>query len=130
MTETTGTPGHGFFPGRASIEAYGDGGFRFAGMSHRGSLFFLPSAVRAWGATGDAPLHPHDFEPVFEETERLEFFLVGTGKDIRPLSEAIRMRFRERGIQVDAMSTGAAVRTFNVMLAEDRRVGCALLAVD
>lgn len=122
-------PAPGFFPGRAAVEAYGSGGFRFAGMSHRGSLLFLPSGVRAWGATVAAPLVAADFDAIFAETERLEFFLVGTGPEIRPLSEAIRARFRERRIQVDAMSTGAAVRTFNVMLAEDRRVGCAVLAV-
>ena len=38
----------GSYPGRAPIEAYGNGGFRFAGMSHRGSLLCLPSGIIAW----------------------------------------------------------------------------------
>ena len=36
------------FPGRAPIEAYGNGGFRFADMSHRGSILALPSGIEAW----------------------------------------------------------------------------------
>ena len=41
MTERSGKS---FYPGRAPIDAYGNGGFRFAGMSHRGSLLILPPA--------------------------------------------------------------------------------------
>ena len=39
--------GWGFVPGRAPIDAYGNGGFRFADMSHRGSILALPSGIKA-----------------------------------------------------------------------------------
>lgn len=121
--------GEGFFPGRAAIESYGDGGFRFAGMSHRGGILCLPSGVHAWEAAADAALTAEDFADILAETEPVEVLLVGTGRDIRPLTPAVRAVLRERGITVDAMSTGAAVRTYNIMLAEDRRVAGAFLAV-
>ncbi len=49
---------------------------------------------------------------------------------MRPLPGALRARLREAGIFVDPMSTGSAVRTYNVLLAEDRLVAAALIAVD
>lgn len=121
--------GEGFFPGRAAIESYGDGGFRFAGMSHRGAILCLPSGVHAWDVAGTGPLSPEDFAVVLAETAPIDVLLIGTGPDIRPLAPAIRAALRPRGISVDAMSTGAAVRTYNILLAEDRRVAGAFLAV-
>lgn len=121
--------GEGFFPGRAAIESYGDGGFRFAGMSHRGGLLLLPSGVHAWDAGADRPLTADDFADILAEEAPIDVLLVGTGRDIRPLAPALRALFRDRGVTVDAMSTGAAVRTYNILLAEDRRVAGAFQAV-
>jgi uncharacterized protein len=42
----------------------------------------------------------------------------------------LRERLKEAGISADPMSTGAAVRTFNILLAEERAVAAALIAVD
>ena len=121
--------GEGFYPGRAAIDSYGAGGFRFAGMSHRGAILCLPSGVHAWGATADRPLTPDDFADVFAEADAIDVLLVGTGADIRPLPPALRAACRARGITVDPMSTGAAVRTYNILLAEDRRVAGDFLSV-
>lgn len=118
------------FPGRAPLDAYGDGGFRFANMSHRGSLLCLPSGIYGWNLTDPSEFDPAAFERVFEEQEDIEVLLVGTGKELRPLPARLKEAFREAGILADPMSTGAAVRTFNVLLSEDRAVAAALLAVD
>jgi uncharacterized protein len=118
------------YPGRAPIEAYGNGGFRFAGMSHRGSILCLPSGIHGWAATSAAELDAAAFEKLFAETERIDILLVGMGQGPAPIPAALRAAFRERGISSDGMSTGAAVRTFNVLLAEDRAVAAALIAVD
>jgi len=118
------------YPGRAPIEAYGNGGFRFAGMSHRGSILCLPSGIHGWAATSAAELDAAAFEKLFAETERIDILLVGMGNGPAPVPAALRAAFRERGISSDGMSTGAAVRTFNVLLAEDRAVAAALIAVD
>ena len=118
------------YPGRAQIEAYGNGGFRFAGMSHRGSIICLPSGIHGWAAASAAELDIAMFEKLFAETERIDILLVGMGKGPAPIPAPLRAAFRERGISSDGMSTGAAVRTFNVLLAEDRAVAAALIAVD
>ncbi|WP_395176168.1 Mth938-like domain-containing protein [Roseibium alexandrii] len=118
------------FPGRAPLDAYGDGGFRFAEMSHRGSLLCVPSGIYGWNLTTPAEFRLEAFERVFEEQPDIEVLLVGTGPDLSPLSADLKGAFREAGILADPMSTGAAVRTYNVLLSEGRAVAAALLAVD
>jgi len=118
------------YPGRAPIEAYGNGGFRFADMSHRGSLLCLPSGIHGWQPADPSALTPADFDRVLAEAAAIEILLVGTGADIRPLPAALRAALKEARVSADPMSTGAAVRTYNVLLAEDRAVAAALLAVD
>lgn len=97
-------------------------------MSHRGSLLCLPSGIYGWDPTGR--IDRQTLIKVFEESDAIEVLLVGTGRDVAPLDADLAAALRERGIVADAMSTGAAVRTFNVLLAEDRAVAAALLAVD
>jgi uncharacterized protein len=122
-------PARRFLPRRAEIEAYGDGGFRFAEMSHRGSLLCLPSGMRAWPVASADDFSEESFAPVLEEGDAIELLLVGTGRDIAYLPEPVSRRLRDRQIGVDIMPTGAAARTWNVLLAEDRRVAAALIAV-
>lgn len=117
------------FPGRAPIDSYGNGGFRFAGMSHRGSLLLLPSGIYGWDVKSGDVLTRDVFARVLEEAEALDTLLVGTGLDIRPLPAPLKSAFREHGLASDPMSTGAAIRTYNIMLAEERRVAAALIAV-
>ncbi|MBS9720665.1 Mth938-like domain-containing protein [Tianweitania sp. BSSL-BM11] len=118
------------FPGRAPIEAYGDGGFRFAEMSHRGSILCLPSGIYGWEPADRAALTEVDFERLIAEANSVEVLLVGTGPSLQPLPKDLKTRFRDLGISSDPMSTGAAVRTYNVLLAEDRAVAAALFSVE
>ena len=118
------------FPGRAPIDAYGNGGFRFADMSHRGSILCLPSGIHGWAqGEGDA-LSPEVFERVIAEASAIEVLLVGTGSHLRPLPRETRESLKAAGMSADPMSTGAAVRTFNILLAEARAVAAALIAVE
>ena len=118
-------------PRPAPIDAYGKGGFRFAGMSHRGSLLCLPDGIWAWPVTSLAELNEAALAPVFERAGKLDLFLIGAGRDPWVLPQAAcGSAFRELSISVDAMTTGAAVRTYNILLAENRRVGAGLIAVD
>lgn len=117
------------FPDRAPIDAYGNGGFRFAGMSHRGSLLCLPSGIHGWDANEESPLDVALFSRVLDEAKDIEVLLVGTGPEIRLLPPQLKIRLRDAHIISDPMSTGAAVRTYNVMLAESRAVAAAIIAV-
>lgn len=118
------------FPGRAPIDAYGNGGFRFAEMSHRGSILCLPSGIHGWEPADPDALTAEDFARVTDEADEIEILLVGMGPDLKLLPAGLRQRLRAAGIGADPMSTGAAVRTFNVLLAEERAVAAALIAVD
>lgn len=120
----------GFLPGAHAIEGYGNGGFRFAGMSHRGSILALPSGIRAWPAVTPADIDFDSLAPLFEEPSSLvEHLLVGTGLELVPLDPALCRRMRESGIRAEAMATGAATFTYSMLLGEKRRVAAALLAV-
>ena len=118
------------FPGRAPIDAYGNGGFRFADMSHRGSILCLPSGVHGWALDEGEALSPDAFDRVIAEAAGIEVLLVGTGSVLRPLPRQTRETLKAAGISADPMSTGAAVRTFNIRLAEERAVAAALIAVE
>jgi uncharacterized protein len=118
------------FPGRAPIDAYGNGGFRFAGMSHRGSVLCLPSGIYGWEPKEAGAVFEDDLARVFSEADDIEILLVGMGTELRPVQKLLREKLRAVGISADPMSTGAAVRTFNVLLAEDRAVAAVLIAVD
>src|SRR5687768_4991888 len=122
--------GEGFYPRQVQIDAYGNGGFRFAGMSHRGSLLCLPGGMFAWEATAPADVTLASLEPVFAAADQLDVLLIGLGGDIAGIDPAVRAALKERRIIVEAIATGGAVRTYNVLLAEDRAVGAALLAVE
>ncbi|MCX7297262.1 MAG: MTH938/NDUFAF3 family protein [Hyphomicrobiales bacterium] len=114
----------------APIEAYGNGGFRFGGMSHRGSLLCFPDGIWAWSVISVTELSEASLASVFAHTGAIDVFLIGAGSDPWVLPAHLRALFRERGISVDVMTTGAAVRTYNILLAEQRRAGVGLIAVD
>lgn len=118
-----------FFPGRPQIDAYGTGGFRFAGMSHRGSILALPSGVYGWDADG-AALTVADFAAVFTEKPDVDLLLLGTGPTMVRPPRALREAFAAHGIMLDFMATGAAISTYNLLLAERRKVAAALIAVE
>jgi uncharacterized protein len=117
-------------PQPAAIEAYGKGGFRFGGMSHRGSILCLPGGVWAWPVATVAEISEETLSRVFAASGTLELVLIGSGKEPWAMPEALRWRFRDARIGVDVMQTGPAVRTYNILFAEGRRVGGAFIAVD
>jgi uncharacterized protein len=120
----------GFLPGKHAIEGYGAGGFRFAGMSHRGSILALPSGIRAWHAAVATDISIDSLAAVFAEAPGLiEHLLIGTGTELVPLDKSLRETLRAAGIRAEPMPTAAAARTYSVLLAEDRRVAAALIAV-
>ena len=120
----------GYFPGRAGIDAYGNGGFRFAGMSHRGSILAMSDGVYAWNYNGGAALTLADLQIALSALQSPQFLLLGTGRNqVFPCLE-IRRAFEAKLIGLEVMDTGAAARTYNVLLAEQRPVTAALLAVD
>jgi uncharacterized protein len=117
-------------PQAAPIDAYGNGGFRFAGMSHRGSLLCLPFGIWAWPVTAPEAIDETALQQVVAAAGAIDLLIIGTGRMPWVAPEALRWRLRELHIGLDVMPTAAAVRTYNILQGERRRVAAALIAVD
>jgi uncharacterized protein len=116
-------------PRSAPIEAYGNGGFRFDEMSHRGSLLCLPDSMWAWPVTTPQQIDRYSLERVFEKANSIDTLLIGTGNDVWLPPNDLREALRRLHVGIDTMQTGPAIRTYNIMLGERRRVAAALIAV-
>lgn len=119
-----------FYPGRAPVDAYGNGGFRFAGMSHRGSILCTPSGIASWEPTRIEEVTLASLASVLVERNAIEFLILGSGTELRHANVEVRTGLAEAGVGLETMDTGAACRTYNVLLAEGRPVAAALIAVD
>ena len=117
-------------PDRVPVDAYGNGGFRFGGMSHRGSVLCLPSGVHGWPVVDAAGITVDSLRPVFAEAAGFDTLLIGTGNTLVPPGPDVVAALRMAGIRFEPMSTGAALRIFNIMQGENRKVAAAFLAVD
>lgn len=118
------------YPVQVGIDAYGNGGFRFAGISHRGSLLCLPKGMFAWDVTNPDDITGETLAAVFAAADDIDVLLIGVGPDIAAIPRELREALREHRVIVEAVNTGSAIRTYNVLLAEERAVAAALIAVD
>jgi uncharacterized protein len=121
-----------FAPGSHSIAAYGQGAFAFAGMSHAGSILATPNGVQPIDAASVNDLDPAVLAPllaeIVESPGSIEFVIVGTGERMTPIPKALRATLNQAGLRFEAMATGPALRIYNVMQSEGRRVAAALIA--
>jgi uncharacterized protein len=109
--------------GRQVIERYGASGFRITGTIYKGPVLVFADRTEPWA---DAALSIGSLAPVIAHGE-VELLLIGLGRRGAPVEPALRAALKAHGIGVEAMDTGAACRTYNVLLAEERRVAAALL---
>ncbi|MGY4479092.1 Mth938-like domain-containing protein [Bradyrhizobium sp. USDA 3364] len=116
-------------PRSAPIEAYGKGGFAFADMSHRGSLLCLPDSIWAWPVTRPDEIDECSLQKVFAAANAIDTLIVGSGTEVWVPPKALREALRAVRVVLDPMQTGPAIRTYNIMLGERRRVAAALIAV-
>ncbi len=116
-------------PRSAPIDAYGKGGFAFAGMSHRGSLLCLPEAIWAWEVTRPQQIDRDSLARVFAAASSIDTLIVGTGAEVWLAPADLRSALRALHVTLDTMQTGPAIRTYNIMMGERRRVAAALVAV-
>ena len=122
-----------FAPGSQPITAYGGGAFVFAGMLRHGSILATPRGVRGIEANTVADLDEQTLEPLLAELREapgsIEFLVIGSGAQMAPVPKALRATLDQAGLRFEAMVTGPALRVYNVMQSEDRRVAAALIAV-
>lgn len=109
---------------RQLIQGYGDNGFTISGIRHAGSVVVMPDRTLAWN--GDLSMD----SLAALAGAGIEILLVGCGRSLTPLPRDLKAALRAAGIVAEPMDTGAACRTYNVLLTEDRRVAAALVAVE
>ena len=114
---------------RKVINGYGDGGFRIAGERVEGSIIVFPERFMPWPVTDAGRLQADDLQPLIDAAGRIDILLLGCGAGAPAVDPALRSLLREHGILVDVMDTGAACRTFNILLTESRAIAAALIAV-
>jgi len=111
--------------GRQVIESYGARGFRVSGILYPHSILVFPDATLEWPVSTMEGVRLQTLQPVVERGT--EILLLGCGARMTPVPAPVRQALKAAGISIDAMDTGAACRTYNVLMAEDRRVAAALL---
>ena len=113
--------------GRHVIESYGDEGFRINGERYSGPVIVWPEGVVAWEVAGIATIAIETLDAMFAAEPPIEILLIGSGAAFEVAPAALRHALGARSIALESMDTGAACRTYNVLMAEDRRVAAALI---
>ncbi len=116
--------------GRQLVTAYGNGGFRINNQAFKGSVLVFPDRAIEWPIASMDELTADSLSQVAEATPPVEVLLVGCGASLAFIRPEIREPLREAGIVIDGMDTGAACRTYNVLLSEERRIAAALIAIE
>jgi uncharacterized protein len=117
-------------PGHAQlIQGYREGGFTIGGTRHEGAVLVLRERTLAWDVAAFEDITAESLEPVLAAEPAIEILVLGAGARFAMVSPAFRQALRERGVAVESMATPAACRTFDVLLAEDRRVAAALIPI-
>ena len=113
--------------GRQIIESYGDDGFRISGERYPGPVIVWPEGVATWAVSGIGAAAIETLDAVFAAEPPIEIVLIGSGATFEMAPAALRSALGARGVSIESMDTGAACRTYNVLMAEDRRVAAALI---
>lgn len=115
--------------GSKMVTSYGDGLFRLGEETITGSILMFPEAVYSWNVSSADDITVESFAPIIEAADTVEILLLGMGNRLTRVPMEWRHALKEHGIVIEPMDTGAACRTYNVLLSEGRRVAAAIIAV-
>lgn len=115
--------------GRQIIQGYRTGGFRVSGVSYEGAVIVSPLRTSRWGAASFETLSENDFDELAIGADEIDVVLLGAGSRSGFFPPALYKALKSKGLVVETMDTGAACRTYNVLMAEGRRVVAALLPI-
>jgi len=117
--------------GQKIIQSYSNGSFKVNGERFEHALIVQPDDCFEWDTQENAfdALTAVDFQYFIDHAKEYDVFLIGCGDDMSFLQPSVKKELRAQGVNIDVMTTGAACRTYNVLMAEGRRVVCALLPV-
>jgi uncharacterized protein len=94
-------------------------------VRYESSILVMPEVLAPWEAASFAELKEEDFSPIV--AMQPEVVLLGTGEKLRFPHPRLTRRLAEARIGVEVMDVQAACRTYNILMAEERKVAAALL---
>jgi uncharacterized protein len=112
------------------IQSYGRGGFRIAGQRYEGSLILHPQRTEPWSVSAGSDISSESLTDLIERGSSVEMLLVGCGPRFLAPPKEIAPALRAAGVGLEWMATAAACRTWNLLLADERVVIAALIAVE
>lgn len=112
------------------IQAYRGGGFRVSGERFEGSVLIGADRTTAWPAKNVDDISAAALVPLVAEAAQGVIVMIGCGRSFQPMPPALRQELAAAGVHAEWMDTGAACRTFNLLVSEGREVRAALLAVE
>ena len=112
---------------RQHVQRYTSDGFTVSGVVYAGPVLVFAKSSQSWGVKDARALCQEDFHNVIEASGDIDLCLLGCGSRMTLVPSDLKRVLRELGIGIESMDTGAACRTFNVLLAEGRAVMAALL---
>lgn len=117
--------------GQQIIQSYAGGTFKVSGQIYAHPLIVTPDEAQPWAISQNHPDHmtSADFDAVIALSHSCDVFLFGTGKMLIFLPVELKKTLKTQGLHLEMMDTGAACRTYNVLMAEGRRVAALLLPV-
>ncbi len=115
--------------GRNLISGYGEGGFRIGGQVHKGDILITPTKIYPWQVKSVKSIKKQSLKSIYESSFQPEFLLFGLGKEVVDGVILARKLEKSLGTPCEVMSTGAAVRTYNVLVLEGRQIAGALMAI-
>jgi uncharacterized protein len=115
--------------GKKVIQGYGDGGFTINHERMEGSYIIFPEDVQQFAVSSYKDINVELIAPVIIYKPNIELLLIGTGPNMQMLGDSIRIHLKKHNIALEYMDTGAACRTYNILLAEGRDVAAVLVAV-
>ena len=108
-----------------TFTGYGTGFVLINDVRYETSLVVMPEQMLTWGAESFAALKAEDFSSVV--AMRPEVVLLGTGEKLRFPHPSLTRALADARIGVEVMDLQAACRTYNILMAEERKVAAALL---
>jgi uncharacterized protein len=117
--------------GRQIVESYGEGRFRVTGQVYESPILVFPERTLPWPVIRFADASLANLEPVLAAGRdgNVELLLLGQGAQMQLVPPDLRQALRAAGVVLEPMDTGAACRTYNVLMAEGRRIAAALIPV-
>ena len=114
--------------GQQIIQGYAGGVFKISGQSFSEPVIVFPAGTVAWdGVSGFEALNLDNFSSLIVQKEDIDVVLLGCGPQMAFLNQTLKRALKDAGLHVETMDTGAACRTYNVLMAEGRRVAAALI---